>query len=381
MKYFKKYPFFYILMFLLLAAFVGGVSYNLVLLADKKAADRQLSKSMRDYKEALDADPTQKAIADSEANIKSLNTHLDILEKELTRAEVFKKQNATEGYQLVEELRGMVHEWRKKARNLDIDVPADMDFSLKKYVAPGADPMPKEAVAPVWKQVCVLDYIIGKLYAAKSEKSPMGIVNIQREILKEEVDKSKAKKPTRAVSRRTANRKQSSSQAMKGDNFVIDPAVTARKEGSLRTIAFRFIFTGHTDVLRRFLNELRTFDAMLVVRSIDVRPADKSNVAGGGGGGGGQFVMPTADGAGLPAQNANMAFTMPTDDQLNAMQPSAEVPADGTVPVEGGEVTSENRTPVVTDNISEFSVVIEYVEVVKDSPKAKAEAGNGDEKK
>ena len=350
-------------MFLLLAAFVGGVSYNLVLLADKKAADRQLSKSMRDYKEALDADPTQKAIADSEANIKSLNTHLDILEKELTRAEVFKKQNATEGYQLVEELRGMVHEWRKKARNLDIDVPADMDFSLKKYVAPGAEPMPKEAVAPVWKQVCVLDYIIGKLYAAKSEKSPMGIVNIQREILKEEVDKSKAKKPTRAVSRRTANRKQSSSQAMKGDNFVIDPAVTARKEGSLRTIAFRFIFTGHTDVLRRFLNELRTFDAMLVVR------------------GGGQFVMPTADGAGFPAQNANMAFTMPTDDQLNAMQPSAEVPADGTVPVEGGEVTSENRTPVVTDNISEFSVVIEYVEVVKDSPKAKAEAGNGDEKK
>ena len=38
-------------------------------------------------------------------------------------------------------------------------------------------------------------------------------------------------------------------------------------------------------------------------------------------------------------------------------------------------VQQENRTPVVTDNISEFTVVIEYVEVVK--PEVKKE---GDKK-
>ena len=41
---------------------------------------------------------------------------------------------------------------------------------------------------------------------------------------------------------------------------------------------------------------------------------------------------------------------------------------------DGGEapaapVIDENKVPVVTDNISEFTVVIEYVEVVKDTAK------------
>ncbi len=381
MKYFKKYPLFYIVMFVLLAAFVGGTAYDFMLLSNKNATRKSLNKAMKEYKVALDNDPTQKAIDDSSANIKALDSHLDILEKELTRAEIFKKQTATEGYQLVEELRGIVNDWRKKAKSLDIDVDPSMDFSFKKYVAPGADPMPKEAVAPIWKQVCVLDYIMNKLFACKSEKSPMGIVNIQRELLPgETVSKQTTKRRT---ARKTA--KSSASTALKGDNFVIDPAVTARKEGSLRTIAFRFIFTGHTDVLRRFLNQLKDFDAMLVVRSIDVKPAER--VSRGGAGAGAFTFAPDANAAGGTAGNANMAFVMPTDEQLagsanpqNADAGAAANPEDG-----AQQVSSENRTPVVTDNISEFSVVIEYVEVVKDdvakAQKADVNGGEAEQKK
>lgn len=53
---------------------------------------------------------------------------------------------------------------------------------------------------------------------------------------------------------------------------------------------------------------------------------------------------------------------------------------------EGGEnapaapVIDENKVPVVTDNISEFTVVIEYVEVVKDAPKKKDADKNAEPK-
>ena len=44
-------------------------------------------------------------------------------------------------------------------------------------------------------------------------------------------------------------------------------------------------------------------------------------------------------------------------------------------------VIDENKVPVVTDNISEFTVVIEYVEVVKDAPKKGADKKAGPEGK
>lgn len=367
MNYFKKFPLFYLMMFVLLSAFIGVAVYDFILQNELGSVRADLKKSMRSYKNALDADPTQRAIDASQKNIDVLNQRLDALEKDLTRnsSGIFKKLNATEGYQLVEELRGVVNDWRREARQRDIALAQDMDFSLKKYVAPGAEPMPKEAIAPIWKQVCVLDYLMQKLFACKSEKSPMGIVNVQRELLPmEKVAKTSKKRKTRT------NAKKAASQALKGDNFVIDDAVTARKDKSIRTIAYRFIFTGHTDVLRRFLNQLKDFDAMLVVRSIDVRPADKSSTS---------FEVPSFGGApafgGAPNFGGNTSgqFVEPTTEELNN---SASAEGASGIGDMGAQVVAENRKEVVTDNISEFTVVIEYIEVIKDDIKPSKDNSN-----
>ena len=268
MKYFKKYPIFFVVMTALLLAFVGLSAFDVFLASQRTTSSKRLASAMRSYKSALADDPTQKAIDASNANIAKLEGHLEFLEKDLTRAstDIFKPLTAKEGYQLVEQLRGFVNGWRKEAQKLDIRISNDMDFGFKKYVAPNAEPPKDAAIADLWKQACVLSYINKKLFACKTEKSPMGIFAVQREILDSEgVKEQKNKRGARA--RRVA-------QGSSGDNFKIDTAITARKKGSLDTLAYKFVFAGHTDVLRRFLNQLKDFDAMLVVRSIDVKPAD-----------------------------------------------------------------------------------------------------------
>jgi hypothetical protein len=360
MKYFKKYPLFFALMAVLLAAFAGLAAYDAVLMSNGAALQKKLTREMREYKSALSEDPTQKAIDASEANIKSLEGHLGFLEKDLTRAssDIFIQLTAKEGYQLVEQLRGFVNSWRKEARKLDIRIDDKMDFGFKKYVAPNAEPPKDAAIADLWKQACVLNYINKKLFACKSEKSPMGIFNVQREIL--ESEGVKEQKNTRNLRARRML------EAQNGDNFKIDPAITARKKGSLDTLAYKFVFAGHTDVLRRFLNQLKDFDAMLVVRSIDVKPADMSQwdqLAPNSGAEAG-----AEQGAEQPSDSLASVFGSGTEN-------AAQQPAEGEA--ENSEAQQQARTPVVTDNISEFTVVIEYVEVVKNPEPEK----NGAEKK
>ena len=62
MKYFKKYPIFFLLTIALCAVFVGGAAYDVYQNMQKSAADKKLNKAMSDYRNALSEDPTQAAI-------------------------------------------------------------------------------------------------------------------------------------------------------------------------------------------------------------------------------------------------------------------------------------------------------------------------------
>ncbi len=357
MKYFKKYPIFFALVVALIAVFAGLLGFDVYLQTKSATLSKSLNREMNAYKRALADDPTQVAIDASNANIKKLESHLSFLEKDLTRAskDIFIPLTAREGYQLVEQLRGFVNSWRKEARKLDIRVDEKMDFGFKKYVAPNAEAPRDEAIADLWKQACVLNYINKKLFACKSAESPMGIFAVQREILPSE-GVSVAKKRQRFTRARRA------ADETLGDNFKIEDAITARKAGSLDTLAYKFVFAGHTDVLRRFLNQLKDFDAMLVVRSIEVKPVDMSKWN--------QLARAISDSSsqGADASQQDLASIFGTSATENTENKENEA----TENVE----PQANITPVVVDNISEFSVIIEYVEVVK-APEVKKD---GDKK-
>lgn len=360
MKYFKKYPIFFALMAVLLLVFVLGVAGNIYFALQSSNADKALKAEMRKYSSALNEDPTQVALDASEANINRLQERLEFLEQDLTRAsgDIFKELADNKGYELTEQLRGLVNRWRKTAKSKDILVDNEMDFGYKKYVAPGAKAPKDEAVEAIWRQACVMDYINKKLFNCKPQetlapgekpKFPMTILAVQRELLPEEAE------PETAQSRRRAARTVRKDDTT-GDNFKIESSITARKPGSLNTIAYRFIFTGHTDVLRRFLNQLKDFDAMLVVRSIDVKPADPT-------------LNDTIMMKNNPASVEDVMFGADMDLSIGADSIDPNFGENGEI-MEGQPEQDASIIPVVTDNISEFTVVIEYVEVVKDAPKA-----------
>ena len=58
------------------------------------------------------------------------------------------------------------------------------------------------------------------------------------------------------------------------DYFELDSRISLRVPGVVETTAFRLAFTGHTAVLRNWLNRLAKFDLPVVVRAIEVAPAE-----------------------------------------------------------------------------------------------------------
>ena len=336
-------------MAILLLAFAGGIVYDFLLFNKSASTEAALRREIREYDSALAKDPNSEQVELAKRNNEQLDKRLQLLVKDLTResAAIFKPLTVKEGFQLVEELRGIVNKWRRDAKARGIEVADDMDYSYKKYVAPNSIAPSSAAVAPIWKQVCVLDYILQKLYNCKTEQSPMSIISVQRELLKEEAVKEDPSKKRRTLRTRGPR------NPITGDNFEVDKNVTARVPGSIDTLAYRFVFTGHTDILRRFLNQLKDFDAMLVVRSIDVKPAENSMDALGFGGGGLQS----------------------SGTSIEAIFGAAEAEA-AAAEGEGENPESANRDPVVTDNISQFTVVVEYVDVIKDAPAKKASEAN-----
>jgi len=58
------------------------------------------------------------------------------------------------------------------------------------------------------------------------------------------------------------------------DYFDLDPRLSARVPGIVETTAFRLVFTGGTAALRTFLNKLAGLEVPVVVRAVEVAPAD-----------------------------------------------------------------------------------------------------------
>ena len=114
-----------------------------------------------------------------------------------------------------------------------------------------------------------------------------------------------------------------------GESFQIKDAISARVPGAIDTLAFQLSFTGYTDSLRIFLNNLAKFDLPIVVRSVDVQRPNKSKS--------------TTDAiTGNNLDSIFGAFAASNDD----------------------EAPEEAQKPVISENISTFTVVLEFIEIV-----------------
>ena len=337
MNYIKKHPLFFAVVALLLAAFVGGAAYEAVLLGDLSKAEKAYNKAASAFKAAQNEDPSVESVEKSKQNINYIQGKLDKLVKSLSPAssDIIKPAPMKEGFAFVEALRGMVDSWTAEAKSKDIYLNENENFGFKKYYVAGSNPPRDEAVPELWKQASVLGYIMHQLIDSKTENVPMKINSVMREVIPVEISKEEAaadanKRNTR--SRRVRQRTQAST-----DTFKIDDIVSARVDGSIDTLAYKITFTSQTDVLRNFLNKLKDFNIMLVVRSVEVK---------------------------LGGPVTDEAASVDSFEQEQKAQD------------EGAKGKDAAKEPIITDNLSEFTVVIEYVEMAKDEPTPEAAENN-----
>ncbi len=322
MKYYSKYPIFYTVMIVLCLAFVGGTAYNAYLYFMPRATSAKALKAKTNaYKTALQKAPPPEALKVAVANVEALKKQLDVLKNDLARPslKIFEENPApATGFALKDNLANLVKSWRTTAKKLNIVIPENVNFGYEVYLKPNADPAKEEYVEPIWRQALVLDIIMKKLLKSREEglkegKSPMYILSVAREMVEEQKEQKQTQRTGRR-GRTNVNRVTDSSEI-----FTIPAAVTARKAGSLNTLAYRFKLAGRTDVLRNFLNELKdTNDAMLVVRSIDVALSQDSEI--------------------------------PSSEDAMLQQ-------------------NEEEKPLINNALSTYTIVIEFVELAEDSKK------------
>lgn len=163
------------------------------------------------------------------------------------------------------DLASFVERMRANYAQAGITVPAESWFGFATYSSTG--PV-KDLIDPVFKQRQHVEYLLDSLLIAK----PREIRAVERTRPLTEAQKAELQASAGSPATPVAG----SSGDKAEDFFTIDPRTSAKLDGFVSTDPFRITFTGTTDVLRAFLNELALFKLPVVVRSVEVESIDKS---------------------------------------------------------------------------------------------------------
>jgi len=199
------------------------------------------------------------------------------------------------------DLAAFVEKTRALAAHATVQIKPDERFGFASHANEGPE---ADLVPAVFRQRVIAQYLVEALLEAR----PRALLAVQRE------------RPLTAAARAQRNQPPTpgtpaaalpaAAGGVPADFFEFDPALSVRVPGRVDGDAFRLEFTGQTTTLRTFLNTLASFKLPVVVRSVEVAPLA---------------------GEELPAD------------------PAAPLPVTG-APV-----------PLVSQNLSKFAVVVEYV--------------------
>lgn len=345
MKFFKENPIFSILIVVLLLVFAGGAWFSYSAYEKSLAHDRKESAAESDLRRTLALNP-----APSQANLEAAKANIEALKQSLrqqvettkgTNPDIIDNDVPASGTELLFQLRGYREQLTRDATqqipinvneksveegnvvNPGVKLPTDFAFGFSRYLHHGVPPT-SDDVAKVYLQKQILEYVVKQLL----ETRPIEIRSVQRETLQAETDATAAA-PAARRSDRQANQQ---ANQLPTDEFRIGTSSLAIKD-MVATTGFRVVFTGYTENLRQFMKALEQFELPLVVRSVAVKPLESG-------------VRTEARGSGRNSNSLDALFgTVAEIDPTNAAQ------------------TKQAQEPVVAENISEFTVVIEYITV------------------
>lgn len=316
----KKNPIFSASVGVCVLAFLGLGYMAFSASGDLKKSKKQLNGAVREYNAAATAEvaPSQENLEASAENLEALERQFSVVSGELRKGT--RLTSTDDGIAVTTAIRDYIRKFQRYAANpvdsdgelsdTEIVIPEDFAFGFSDYYPTTEIPDDPEEVAYLGKQRQVLNYMMTKLMDAR----PKSIQMVEREYYKAESDENE-----------TSNQ---GSQASQG--FVVDPAVSAAVPGAIDTMAFRLKFTGSTDSLRQFFNNLNTFDLPIVVRSVEVTRASGEGIS----------VETDKDG-GLEGIFGGFGESSDSTAAQNAAA----------------------REPVIIGNNSQYTLIVEYFEV------------------
>jgi len=332
MTFLKRYPVFCVLIAIFTLVFIAGVWMWRSEISRIQAEENSLAQD-RNRVESLGrgvlVDPdTGEMVAPTRENLEILEARRDKVLADLVtirnnleaQAENVFGESADE-FTFLPSLQSYISRYTNRARAANIKLNEEEAFGFNRYFREARNP-PSAAIPKMDKQRQILEYLLSILY----ESGPTSIVSVEREPIeisgREEID--------RLVS---AYR----------DLFIIDPLISIGGSEYIHTLSFRITFTGRTDTLRRFLNRLALFELPIIVRSIDVRPVEEA-----------------------PRASRRRAASTEMDSLFDLFGGGAATPE---------EPASSGREPVITENQSRFSVVVEFIEIDLDPETLNKERG------
>lgn len=315
----KKNPIFAAVMLVCLLVFLAGAALTFMAAGTVSKSDKKLQRAEQNLTAAHRGDPapSEENVEASARNLTELIDQLKGIRVDLERGASLKL--SSDGVEVMASIQQFISEAGSKLENhRDINSatgelePAPITagegfaFGFDAYADAATIPEDSKVIPLLDKQRLILTALLNKLLLAH----PQSIELMEREALE-------AKNATDKIS----------------GTFVIEPTVTARVPGAIDTLAFRVAFKGYTESLRLFLNELAKFDLPVVVSSVEVeRPAGSDTVD----------VKSAEKNDSL--ESIFGVFGMETDAQE--------------------EEPKEAQKPVIVDNLSTFTLVLEFIEVV-----------------
>lgn len=344
MKFFKENPIFSTLLVVLLLAFAAGAWFDYSAYEKSRKEDRQESGAETDLRRtlALSPAPTQDNLEAAKANLAALQESLrqQIETTKGSNPDLLVGEVPGNGTELLFRLRGYRDQLEREAKqqipinvneqsvadgnvvNPGVKLPDNFAFGFSRYLHSEVPPR-AEDIAEVFLQKQILEYTIEQLLATR----PIEIKAVQRETL--EVASART-----ASGRSRASASSEEASKLPTDEFRKGASSVAIKD-AVNTIGFRLVFTGYTENLRQFMKTLEQFELPLVVRSVSVAPLESSVRAD-----------TRRPGSSRGASGLDALFgTVATIDPTNVAQ------------------TRRAQEPVVAENVSEFTVVIEYITV------------------
>ncbi|WP_438483623.1 hypothetical protein [Oleiharenicola lentus] len=175
------------------------------------------------------------------------------------------------------DIAAFVERTRALAGRAQVVIKPDERFSFASHANEGPE---LDLVPAVFRQRLLAQYIIEALIEAR----PLALLSIQRERPMSAAARAQRNQPVDPSTHpATTNSASANISGHPTDFFEIDRALSLRVLARIESDAFKVEFTGQTPSLRAFLNTLVEFRLPLIVRSVEVEPLGREgSVAGAG---------------------------------------------------------------------------------------------------